>query len=92
LARRLARLPGLSVRVMPERSQPGSGTAPGIFLPTIVVRVERKGDSAAALARALRIGTPPVFARIQDGALLLDPRTLLDGDLDRLERAFLNLA
>ena len=88
LARRLAQLPGLSVSVIPERSQPGSGTAPGVFLPTVVARVERAGQSAAALARALRVGTPPVFARIQDEALLLDPRTLLEGDLERLETAF----
>jgi len=88
LARRLGRLPGLSVGVVSERSQPGSGTAPGIFLPTFAVRVARAGQSAGALARALRIGTPPVFARIQDEALLLDPRTLLEGDLERLESAF----
>ena len=92
LARRLATLPGLSSSVIPERSQPGSGTAPGIFLPTFVVRVQRSGDSATALARRLRIGTPPVFARIQDGALLLDPRTLLTGDLERLVSAFTNLS
>ncbi len=91
LARRLAAIDGLSVSVQADRSQPGSGTAPTVFLPTFVVRVKRAGDSAALLARRLRIGTPPVFVRIQDDALLLDPRTLLDGDLERLVSAFANL-
>ena len=91
LARRLAALHGLSVSVQADRSQPGSGTAPAVFLATFVVRVQRAGDSAALLARRLRLGTPPVFARIQDDALLLDPRTLLDGDFERLVSAFANL-
>jgi L-seryl-tRNA(Ser) seleniumtransferase len=74
------------------RSQPGSGAAPGVVLPTTVVRVRQTSRSAAALARALRLGDPPVFARVQEDALLLDPRTLLAGDEDRLLAAFARLA
>jgi L-seryl-tRNA(Ser) seleniumtransferase len=37
--------------------------------------------SAVALARALRDGHPPVVARIHDGRVLLDPRTLRDADI-----------
>ena len=33
-----------------------------------------------AMLVGLRGGDPPVLARIRDGALLLDVRTLLDGD------------
>lgn len=88
LARELSKLPALRAEVIAERSQPGSGTAPGVFLATFAVRVSREGDSAASLARRLRQGEPAVFARIQDDALLLDPRTLLDGDFERLVAAF----
>ena len=88
LARRLGAIPGFTASVVADRSQPGSGTAPGIFLPTFVVRVQHASDPAAVLARKLRIGTPPVFTRIQDGSVLLDPRTLLPGDLERLVSAF----
>lgn len=88
LARELSKLLGLRAEVISERSQPGSGTAPGVFLATFAVRVRREGDSAASLARRLRQGEPAVFARIQDDALLLDPRTLLEGDLERLIAAF----
>jgi L-seryl-tRNA(Ser) seleniumtransferase len=58
-----------------------------VFLPTFAVRVVHAELSAAELARRLRIGDPPVFTRIHDGAVLLDPRTLLEGDDERLVRA-----
>ena len=32
--------------------------------------------------RALREGDPPVIARIHDGQVLLDPRTLADDELE----------
>ncbi len=38
-------------------------------------------DAPEALARALRLGDPAVVARIADGRLLLDPRTLRDDEL-----------
>lgn len=92
LAAELAALDGFTVAVEPDTSQPGSGTAPLVGLPTWVVRVAARGRSAGDLARALRLGEPPVFARIQDERLVLDPRTLLDGDPERLIAAFRALA
>jgi L-seryl-tRNA(Ser) seleniumtransferase len=88
LARRLGRVAGVRAEVAQGESQPGSGSAPGVMLPTWVVRVRREGFSAEGLAAALRRGEPPVFARIQDDALVLDPRTLLPGDEDALLHAF----
>lgn len=88
LARELAALEGLSAEVVEGQSQPGSGSAPGVFLPTFVVRVTHRERSAAALATALRRCTPPVFTRIQDQAVLLDPRTLLTGDDAHVVAAF----
>jgi L-seryl-tRNA(Ser) seleniumtransferase len=79
---------GFGTEVVPERSQPGSGSAPGVFLDTFAVRVAWPGRSADELARALRALTPPVFARIHEDALLLDPRTLLAGDEAELVGAF----
>jgi L-seryl-tRNA(Ser) seleniumtransferase len=88
LARQLGELEGLAAEVVPEQSQPGSGSAPGVFLDTFCVRVTHATRSADALAAALRRGEPPVFVRIHDDALLLDPRTLLAGDDESLVRAF----
>jgi L-seryl-tRNA(Ser) seleniumtransferase len=84
LARAIAGLAGFSASVESGQSQPGSGSAPGIFLPTFVVRLKHANHSAAKLAQRLRSAEPPVFTRVQDDAVLLDPRTLLDGDDERL--------
>jgi L-seryl-tRNA(Ser) seleniumtransferase len=83
---------GFTAEVIESTSQPGSGSAPGVFLPTFAVRVRQTGRSTEALATALRRGEPPVFARIQDDGLLLDPRTLLEGDAELLLGAFRALA
>lgn len=88
LARGIAELPGYEVEVIENASQPGSGSAPHVFLPTRVAAVRPLERSVGSLAAALRAGDPPVFARIQEGRLLLDPRTLLEGDDERLVEAF----
>jgi L-seryl-tRNA(Ser) seleniumtransferase len=46
------------------------------------------GRPAAALESALRHANPPVVARITDDRLLLDVRTLMDGDLEMVASAF----
>jgi len=92
LAAALAALPGLEASVVPERSQPGSGSAPDVFLETWAVAVRHERLSAQALARRLREGEPIVFARIQDDLLLCDPRTLQDGELEGLVAAFERLS
>lgn len=67
----------------------GGGTLPGETLPTWLLALPCP-DPAALLA-ALRRGPVPVVARISDGAVLLDPRTVLDGEeaglLESLEAA-----
>ncbi|QDU66764.1 L-seryl-tRNA(Sec) selenium transferase [Engelhardtia mirabilis] len=88
LAAELAGLPQLTAEVVGELSQPGSGSAPDVFLPTFCIRVVHEQHSAEALSRALRRGEPPVFARVHDDRVLLDPRTLLPGDDARLVQAF----
>ncbi len=77
-----------SAASLPGQSQPGSGSAPDEFLDTFCVRVTSAGRSVAEVAAALRQGEPPVFARVQDDAVWLDPRTLLEGDLERVVDAF----
>jgi L-seryl-tRNA(Ser) seleniumtransferase len=87
LAKGLAALPNgadFIAEVVADQSQPGSGSAPGIYLDTFVVRLVHKRLSAAELGAKLRAGEPPVFARISEDALVLDPRTLLAGDYERL--------
>jgi len=88
LATRLRALKlAVRVSVVPGASRTGSGALPVEDLPTWLVRVESETMSPDALAQALRCGEPPVFARIQDDILCLDPRTLLDGDDARVAEA-----
>ncbi len=88
IARELDGLEGLAAEVIDDASQPGSGSSPDVYLPSPVVRVTPAERSAEQLAAALRAGDPPVFTRIHEDRVLVDPRTLLEGDLERLLAAF----
>jgi len=71
-----------------DRSQVGGGSLPGEDLPTVCLRVRiPAGMSADRLASRLRVHRPPVFARIRDDAVLLDPRTLEEPDLPVIAQA-----
>ncbi|MBW3602742.1 MAG: L-seryl-tRNA(Sec) selenium transferase [Actinobacteria bacterium] len=65
---------GVGGRVVDGASLPGGGSAPGSRLPGPVVRVDVAAPGEAAAA--LRAGDPPIVARVDDGALWLDPRTV----------------
>ncbi len=75
---------GLEVKVEEDTSRAGSGSAPEAPLPTRVVALRSGRLSAEALLARLREGEPPVFARVRDDAVALDPRTLLPGDEEAL--------
>lgn len=64
-------------RLVEGRSMVGGGSLPEQSLPTWLVAI---ADAAPEqLAAQLRQGKPPVIARVQDDALLLDMRTVLPG-------------
>lgn len=58
------------------KSTIGGGSLPGEELPTTVCAVTPPRGNATALAAALRSADPPIVARILDGRVLLDPRTV----------------
>ena len=65
----------------------GGGALPLLELPGPAVAVAVPGIGPDELAARLRAGDPPVVARIEDGRLLLDPRTLAAGELADAGRA-----
>ena len=70
-------VPGrLSWQVKPVKSAVGGGSLPGETLPSWALRLDPGRNSADSLARTLRSADPPVVARVEDGAVLLDPRTV----------------
>lgn len=66
------------VEAMAGQSQIGSGAAPDAAIPTVVLALTPRRGTAAQLAAALRMLTPPVVGRLHEGKLLLDMRPLLD--------------
>jgi len=80
-AARLAAL-GVPAEVVAGESLVGGGSLPGETLPTRLVALSSGG--AEALAARLRAAAVPVVGRIQDGRLLLDPRTVLPGQAEQL--------
>ena len=83
LAERFRAAGVLRVSVETGRSPVGGGALPELELPGAVVRVVPDGSASEAVRR-LRAGAPPVLARIHRDALLFDPRTLADADVDAL--------
>ncbi len=68
--------------VRESASAVGGGSLPDVTLPTRVVALA--APDADALAARLRAGDPPVVGRIEEGRVLLDPRTVLPSEDDEL--------
>jgi L-seryl-tRNA(Ser) seleniumtransferase len=67
---------GVQATTAPATSAVGGGAMPGVELPTTVVVLPPGDGRADELARRLRQGSTPVIARVREGAVLLDPRTV----------------
>ena len=61
----------------------GGGALPLLELAGPACAVDPRRLGADKLARRLRTGDPPVVARVRDGLLVLDPRTLTDDEARR---------
>jgi L-seryl-tRNA(Ser) seleniumtransferase len=72
-----ALVPRGAADVVAGESEVGGGSFPGTSLPTWLVRLHPGRLTPDGLAERLRSGTPPVIARIGDGAVVLDVRTIL---------------
>jgi L-seryl-tRNA(Ser) seleniumtransferase len=73
----------LQVHMIDGKSVIGGGAAPSAALPTRLLAMNHKELSADELAALLRASDPPVIARVEEGCVLLDLRTVLP-EQDRL--------
>jgi L-seryl-tRNA(Ser) seleniumtransferase len=80
LASALKPVPGLSVEILDDASEFGGGSVPTQRIPTKVVAVRHATLALDVLAEKLRRGEPCVFSRVQRDRVLLDVRTLQDGE------------
>ncbi|MCP4655573.1 MAG: L-seryl-tRNA(Sec) selenium transferase [bacterium] len=86
MARRLADLAGFELAAVECMSQAGSGSLPAREFPSWGIRVVPVDGSVDELAAELRCGQPSILARAQDDSLLLDLRTLEEGELRAVEK------
>ena len=81
---------GIPADVVDGRSAIGGGSAPGVTLPTRLVRIRHRGLTASALEAHLRRQDPPVIARIENEQVVLDLRTVDPTDDDNVARSLRN--
>ncbi|HEV7364410.1 MAG TPA: L-seryl-tRNA(Sec) selenium transferase [Gemmatimonadales bacterium] len=92
LALRAARLASLCpaqvlAQTIEGESAVGGGAFPGAALPTTLVALDSGSLGADGLALRLRLGEPPVVARVASDRVLLDPRTLPQSSFPAVARA-----
>jgi L-seryl-tRNA(Ser) seleniumtransferase len=80
-AKALAAAIGPPAAIARASARVGGGALPLLELEGPVVALSSPRD-AVAIMEALRRGDPPVIARISDGRVLLDPRTLGDDEVE----------
>ncbi|MBI4413929.1 MAG: L-seryl-tRNA(Sec) selenium transferase, partial [candidate division NC10 bacterium] len=82
----------VSAEVIPGSSEVGGGASPTEALPTFLLALRSRSRAADALEAALRHHDPPVLARIKDGDVLLDLRTVPVEELPAVTAALRALA
>jgi L-seryl-tRNA(Ser) seleniumtransferase len=66
----------LNVEIIDGESVIGGGAAPSSALPTRLLALSCDGASADELAARLRASDPPIIARVEEGRVMLDLRTV----------------
>ncbi|HEY6399097.1 MAG TPA: L-seryl-tRNA(Sec) selenium transferase [Solirubrobacteraceae bacterium] len=79
-AGQLAQAIGSEARVVRSTGKVGGGALPLLELEGPAVALNM-GNSPVAVIRALRDSDPPVIARVHEGQVLLDPRTIADDEV-----------
>jgi L-seryl-tRNA(Ser) seleniumtransferase len=81
----------LTLALLDGESVIGGGAAPSAVLPTRLIALTHANLGADDLSTRLRAATPPVIARVEDGRVLLDLRTVFPGQDATLTAALSSL-
>jgi L-seryl-tRNA(Ser) seleniumtransferase len=81
-AERMAAAIGDAATVRRSASRAGGGSLPLMELEGPVCAVDPGSDGADEVVGALRHGDPPVIARVEEGQVVLDPRTMSAPEAD----------
>jgi L-seryl-tRNA(Ser) seleniumtransferase len=82
----------LGFELIDGESAVGGGSAPITHPPTSLIALTHPRHSAAGLDQRLRQQTPPVIARILDGRVVLDLRTVAEPEADELLEALVRVS
>ncbi|HTM37840.1 MAG TPA: L-seryl-tRNA(Sec) selenium transferase [Terriglobales bacterium] len=82
----------LAAELIDSASLLGGGSAPSATIPTTVIALTCYSLSANELAARLRAGVPPVIARVEEGKVLLDLRTVFPEQDKVLTQVLVNTA
>jgi L-seryl-tRNA(Ser) seleniumtransferase len=83
--------PKLEIELLDGESVIGGGAAPSSVLPTRLLALSCDGWSADQLAAQLRQGEPPIIARIEEGRVTLDLRTVFPEQDDSVAQAIIRI-
>ncbi len=84
--------PAMKIEIVDGESLLGGGTAPSAVLPTRLLAVSRDGLSADEIAVRLRAWAIPIVARVEDGRVMLDLRTVFPEQDELIAEALDNIA
>ncbi len=78
---------GLEISIQDDQSQSGGGALPTGNFPTKTVCIRHEKMSANRIESGLRLNKPHVIARIREGMVVFDPRTLNDEEIGKIVQA-----
>jgi L-seryl-tRNA(Ser) seleniumtransferase len=81
----------ITVTMLPGESAVGGGSGPNVHPPTTLVALKHASLSADQIEERLRLSSTPVIARIADGLVLLDLRTVAPGEEPELLKTVIAL-
>src|SRR6185369_5681372 len=78
---------GLNVELLAGESALGGGAGPTSAFPTTLIAITDPEKSAQEIENEFRNYSPPIIARISEGKVLLDLRTVFDDQLPAIRTA-----
>ncbi len=87
LANMVTSIDGVEAEVAPIKGEAGGGSLPGIELKSFCIALDIKDKRPQHIVASLREGSPAIIARIVKDKVVLDVRTLMPGDDNRIVAA-----
>lgn len=82
---------GITATIIPGQSAVGGGSGPNVHPETALIAIRHPTLNADAIEQALRSGAPPVIARISEGSVLIDLRTVSPDEEGELLEALMKI-